>query len=78
MASLHNFLRRQAPRYAALDVPAIIIAGDADRIAPSNQHAMLLAAAAPRANLILLPGIGHMLHHAAAERVVDAVRQLEA
>jgi pimeloyl-ACP methyl ester carboxylesterase len=37
---------------------------------------MRLAAAASGAKLEVLPGFGHLLHHAAADRVVAAVEEL--
>ena len=40
------------------------------------RHGEKLAAAAPGVKLVVLPGFGHMLHHAAADRVVAAVDEL--
>jgi pimeloyl-ACP methyl ester carboxylesterase len=76
MADLQAFLARQAPRYRELAAPTIIIQGDGDAIVPIEQHAMALAAAAPQAKLVVLPGIGHMPHHAAADRVVAEIEDL--
>lgn len=73
---LEAFLRRQAPRYATLAAPTILITGDRDLIVSPLHHSMELAAAVPHAKLELLPGFGHMLHHAAADRVVAAVEEL--
>ena len=66
IAGLEEFLARQVARYGALTAPTIIITGDRDRRLAAP-HAMALAASVPGAKLIVLPGIGHMLHHAAAE-----------
>ena len=54
----------------------VIINGDSDAIVPVEKHAKALAAAAPRARLIVLPGIGHMPHYAAADRVVVEIEEL--
>jgi pimeloyl-ACP methyl ester carboxylesterase len=73
---LEAFLERQTERYAALSVPTIVLAGDRDPFVPTERHGEKLAAASPRVKLIVLPGFGHMLHHAAAARVVEAVDEL--
>ena len=44
-------------------------------VAP-RRHAFAFAAAVPRAKLVVLPGIGHMLHHVAAERVIAEIEEL--
>ncbi len=75
---LDAFLERQAPRYATLIAPTIVFAGDRDPFAPAARHGEKLAAAAPNVKLIVLPGFGHMLHHAAADRVVAAVEEVSA
>jgi len=76
IAGLKAFLRRQAERYRTLGAPLIIITGDRDNIVSPQHHAMRLAAAASGAKLEVLPGFGHLLHHAAADRVVAAVEEL--
>ena len=59
-------------RYREVDVPTAILAGDADRIVRVD-HAQRLHAAIRGSTLDLLPGVGHMLHHAAPDRVRAAV-----
>jgi pimeloyl-ACP methyl ester carboxylesterase len=73
---LEKFLGRQAERYATLSAPTIVLAGDTDSLVPSDRHGRKLAAAAPSVKIILLPGFGHMLHHAAAARIVEAVDEI--
>jgi pimeloyl-ACP methyl ester carboxylesterase len=41
-----------------------ILHGDADLIVPLEVHSEPLSAQIPDATLTVLPGIGHMLHHA--------------
>jgi pimeloyl-ACP methyl ester carboxylesterase len=53
-----------------------VLAGDRDPFVPAARHGEKLAAAAPGVKLVVLPGFGHMLHHAAADRVVEAVDEL--
>jgi pimeloyl-ACP methyl ester carboxylesterase len=73
---LEEALARQAERYGALLVPTILLNGDRDPLVPPEKHAMKLAAAAPVVKLTVLPGLGHMLHHAAPDSVVEAVEEL--
>jgi pimeloyl-ACP methyl ester carboxylesterase len=73
---LEAFLERQVQRYGALAVPTIVLAGDCDPLVPPSRHGEKLAAAAPGVKVVVLPGFGHMLHHAAADRVVAAVEEV--
>jgi pimeloyl-ACP methyl ester carboxylesterase len=78
VADLAAFLRLQASRYPALAAPTVIMAGDRDMVVPPRRHAMAFAAAVPSAKLVVLPGIGHMLHHVAAQRVIGEIEALAA
>ena len=50
-----------------------IVHGDADTIVPLDIHSEPLARLLPDATLTVLPGIGHMPHHAAPDAVVAAI-----
>jgi pimeloyl-ACP methyl ester carboxylesterase len=76
MAGLQAFLARQEARYGTLKAPTLIVTGDRDPVVPPPHHALALAAAVPSAKLIVLPGVGHMPHHAAPELIVAAVEEL--
>jgi pimeloyl-ACP methyl ester carboxylesterase len=78
MADLNGFLARQAPRYRDLAVPTVIVQGDRDGIVPAEKHAKALEAAVPQAKLVLMPGVGHMSHHAATDRIVAEIEELTA
>jgi pimeloyl-ACP methyl ester carboxylesterase len=58
----------------AIRVPVHIVTGTADRVADPNRHARLLPLLLRDATLTELPGIGHMLHHAATDSVLAVVR----
>ena len=73
---LNAFLTQQANRYDSLATPTIALCGDRDPLVPLEQHAMKLAATAPAVRVEVVPGFGHMLHHAAADRVAAAVEEL--
>jgi pimeloyl-ACP methyl ester carboxylesterase len=76
IAGLHAFLVRQASRYGALKMPTVIVTGDGDRIVSPRQHASALAGAIPGAKFVVLPGVGHMPHHADPDRIVDLIEEL--
>ena len=76
IAHLQKNLPSQAARYSTLAVPTVVISGDRDLIVAPRQHAMAFAKAVPAPRLVVLPGIGHMLHHAAAERIAAEIDAL--
>ena len=77
VAELKTNLAAQAARYATLAAPTTIMTGSSDPVVPPRQHAEPFAAAVPHAKLVVLPGIGHMLHHAAKDRVIMEIEKLE-
>ena len=76
LVTLRAAVVEQAPRYADIRTPTVIIAGDAaDKTVSTNIHSRPFAATVPNAKLIVLPGFGHMVPNAAPEIVV---REIEA
>jgi pimeloyl-ACP methyl ester carboxylesterase len=59
--------------YADLTLPIEMVHGDVDTIVPVDIHAEVLVQDVPNGALKVLPGIGHMPHHAARQEVVDAI-----
>jgi hypothetical protein len=51
----------------------VIMAGAEDRVVDVGRHAVRLREEIPRGDLRLVPGAGHMVHHAAPGQVADAV-----
>lgn len=76
IGALDPFLAQQAGRYGDLTAPIVALTGDRDPLVPPEQHALKLAAAVPVAKVEVLAGFGHMLHHAAADRVAAAVAEI--
>ncbi|MBA2466252.1 MAG: alpha/beta hydrolase [Sphingomonas sp.] len=66
---------RMAPDYAELTIPVQIISGEGDRVANHARQSARFAAELASAKLTTLRGVGHMVHHTAAERVLHAIRQ---
>jgi pimeloyl-ACP methyl ester carboxylesterase len=78
MADLKRNLEPQPARYPGLAMPTLVMAGAADFIVAPQLHAVRFAAAVPHAKLVILPGIGHMLHYASTERVVAEIEGVAA
>jgi pimeloyl-ACP methyl ester carboxylesterase len=76
VAGLHAFVLRQSSRYGAIRAPTVIISGDADTIVWTNLHSRSLSHEIPEAKLMVLPGVGHMPHHAAADLVIREIEAL--
>lgn len=61
-------------RYAGLNVPALVMAGEDDRVVPAEQSRWL-ASELPDAELRLLPGVGHMIHHVRTDEVAAEIER---
>nr|WP_244424580.1 alpha/beta hydrolase [Methylobacterium nodulans] len=75
---LYGFLVGQSRRYPEIAVPTTIVAGDIDPIVRTAVHAVPMAQAVPGARLVVLPGIGHMLHYTATDTVVSEIEMVAA
>jgi len=75
VSGLYAFVARQSRRYGAIRTPTAIVSGDADTIVWTNLHSRSLEREIPGARLVVLPGVGHMPHHAAPDIVA---REIEA
>lgn len=76
IAALDASLREQAPYYADLACPVRALTAPEDVIVPPSIHAFQLAEATSHGTCVVLPGAGHMLHHADPDAVVRAVRDV--
>ncbi len=59
--------------YAGLTLPVELIHGDADTIVPLKIHSAPLSQILPDAQLTILPGVGHMPHHARLPQVLALI-----
>jgi pimeloyl-ACP methyl ester carboxylesterase len=74
LATLKAAVAEQALRYAEIKAPVTIISGDgSDKTVSTHIHSQALAATAPNARLIVLPGVGHMVQNAAIDRVTAEI-----
>jgi pimeloyl-ACP methyl ester carboxylesterase len=60
-------------RYHELSVPLILVHGSKDRMCHMDAHSERLHRELPRSQLIRVDGMGHMLHHLAPRRVMEAI-----
>jgi len=65
-------------RYASLEMQVTIVTGDSDRVVDFTRQSRRLHEAIAGSRLIIVPGAGHMIHHAAAGVIADAVESLSA
>jgi pimeloyl-ACP methyl ester carboxylesterase len=68
----------QAPRYADIKAPTVVVTGSADHIASPELHSRRFAATVPGAKLIVLPGVGHMVQNAAPATIIEEIDRLSA
>lgn len=61
-------------RYRELRMPVVIGAGADDRYIGTEAQSVRLHRELPGSELRVVPGAGHMLHHAAVEEVMDLIR----
>ena len=73
---IDEYLFEQARRYVSIRIPARILVGDADEALSPDIQAKALARVLPQAKLQVLPGVGHMVHYAAPDRVIEAIEEL--
>jgi pimeloyl-ACP methyl ester carboxylesterase len=75
LVTLRDAVTEQAPRYAEIGRPVVVISGDVDKTVSTNIHSRPFAAAVGDAKLIVLQGVGHMIQNAAPDLVM---REIEA
>jgi len=75
-AVMYDAVAEQSPRYGEIRVPACVVAGECDEIVWTDLHSRSFARAVPGAELIVLPGIGHMPQYADRGTVLAAIEAL--
>ena len=76
LVSLKTAVAEQAPRYADIRVPAVVISGERDKTVSTNRHSRPFAQTVPNAKLIVLPDVGHMIQNAAPELVISEIEAM--
>ncbi|WP_029585967.1 alpha/beta fold hydrolase [Bradyrhizobium sp. URHD0069] len=73
LVTLKAAVAEQAPRYADISVPTVVIAGEIDKTVSTNIHSRPFARTVPSAKLIVLPNVGHMVQYAAPDLVIAEI-----
>lgn len=76
MATLTEAVTAQTPRYAEIKAPVVILHGDVDKSVYIDRHSRPFVKAVPQTELIVLPGVGHLVQNAAIDQVVAAIDAL--
>src|SRR3984893_7408693 len=72
-ATMGSAVAAMQHRYRELRMPVVIMAGTQDRIIDHRKHSVWLHQEIAQSALRLVPAVGHMLHYAVPEQVVDAI-----
>lgn len=76
VTELKDNLARLVPLYPQITAPTVILIGERDITVSNDIHATALASLIPEARLEILPGVGHVPHHARPDRVLAAVEEV--
>jgi pimeloyl-ACP methyl ester carboxylesterase len=77
LVTLKEAVRAQAPRYADIKVPAVVISGDSsDKTVSTKIHSRPFTTAVPNAKLMVLPNVGHMVPNTEPELVIREIETM--
>ena len=62
--------------YGGFSCPSVVITGDADRVVDPEDQSIRLAHELNDAELRIVPGAGHMVHHAVPREVAEAINRV--
>ena len=65
--------RSFARRYGELRLPVTLVAGADDKVLDLRSHAQRLHDELAQSQLLVVPGSGHMVHHAAGDQLADEI-----
>ena len=72
-ATMAYGVARMRDSYPELRMPVVIMAGSEDQVVDVGRHAIRLHEQIPHSDLRLVPGAGHMVHHAVPEQVAELI-----
>ena len=76
IAVLHDAVTRQSARYGEIRLPAVVMGGDRDEIVWTDLHSRSFARDVAGAELVVLPGVGHLPQYARPDLVLSAIEAL--
>ena len=72
LAALHQ------NKYASLQMPVVIIAGEKDQVVETNEQSARLHRDIAKSEFTSIPGQGHMIQQTATGALMDAIEKVEA
>lgn len=63
-------------RYPELKCPIVLLSGDGDQMVDCDRQSGRFHREVPRSELVVIPGAGHMAHHTAPDKIVEAVERV--
>ena len=76
--NLKPALAEQSPGYGQLRLPMVLLTGDRDTVVGPDIHSRPLARVLPHAELIVVPGAGHLLPYSHPEATIAAIDRVRA
>jgi len=76
LGDFNSLVAAQVARYPQIATPTVIMTGTDDRLVQPRFQARAIARQMPDAKLVVVPGVGHMLHHVRPDRVVAEIEAL--
>jgi len=76
LVTLKPAVAEQAPRYAEITAPTVVISGDVDKTVSTGIHSRPFTAVVPNAKLIVLPNVGHMVQNAVPDLVIAEIEAM--
>ncbi len=73
---LSGHLATQSQHYPGIEVPVVLIHGDADKTVGLEAHSLRFYDAVENGRLVVLPGVGHMVHQVSQPRIIQAIERL--
>ncbi|WP_181706578.1 alpha/beta fold hydrolase [Chthonobacter rhizosphaerae] len=78
VADLKANVTALSPRYPEITAPTVIVTGDQDAVVWPSVHSQGLKRDIAGAELVVLPGVGHMPHHTRPDAVMAAIDRVTA
>ena len=73
---LSGHLKSQSKRYPAITQPVVLIHGDEDQTVGLEAHSLRFYDAVENGRLVVVPGVGHMVHQVSQPRIIQAIERL--
>ncbi len=73
---LSGHLATQSQRYPSINQPVVLIHGDADKTVGLEAHSLRFYDAVENGRLVVVPGVGHMIHQVSQPRIIQAIERL--